>query len=142
EWHVGVDPIGQFGVLRPGEGSEHAVGIVSVALGVVAAHHGERGRAAFATAAQRLDHVAEVSAGGGSGFEIGAHGGVVEVELAGDLVDVVSALGDGQGDDADGRVAHALQGRFGVVGGVEVVHDRADHARFELPVGVFDREGV
>src|SRR5699024_437008 len=89
EWHVGVDPIGQFGVLRPGEGSEHAVGVVSVALDVVAAHHGERGRAAFATAAQRLDHVAEVGAGGGSGFEIGAHGGVVEVELAGDLVDVV-----------------------------------------------------
>src|SRR5699024_4218017 len=99
--HLRLDPCGQLRILCVGEGAEHAAGVVAVALDVVATHHGERGKATCTTAPECLDHVAEVGARGCAGFEVGAHGGIVEVELAGDLVDVVAALGDGQGDDAD-----------------------------------------
>ena len=68
--------------------------------------------------------------------------GTEGVELARGVVDVVAALGDRQRDDPCGRCAQEGQDRLRVVGGEEVVVDRADDRRVAQPAGVLADEGV
>jgi hypothetical protein len=76
------------------------------------------------------------------GLQVGDHPGVVGDEFAGGLVEVVAALGDGQGDDAGLGPGQRFEDALRIVGGVEVVDDRADHPGFEGAVRVFGDEGV
>ena len=144
ERDVPLDPVGELGVLPPRVGGDHRVRHVTVALDVVAGHHGEGPRAVVAAAAQRLDDVAEGGARGsaGVGGDVGLDRRVAVVELPGARALVVAALGDGEADDPRRRVGHAVEHGAGIVGGVEVVDDRADHLRLAPAVGVLEHEGV
>ncbi len=106
EGAVGVDPVGQLRVGQPRERHDRLAQDRAVALQVVAALAGERAGARVAPLLQRRDHRAE----GGAG-RLGVGGvvddvGVVGVEALGGRVDVIAAFGDGQRDDADGRIGH------------------------------------
>ena len=68
--------------------------------------------------------------------------GAEGAELAGDVIDVVAALGDRQRDDSGGGPAHEGQNGLGVVGGEAVVVNGADDHRVAQPTGVLADEGV
>ena len=74
-------------------------------------------------------------------LEVVADVGVAGLELAGGVVDVVAALGDGEREDAGGGGGHALEDGFAVFGGEEIVDERADDARGLSGGGALD-EGV
>jgi hypothetical protein len=70
------------------------------------------------------------------------HVGVVGVELPGDVVDVVAALGHGQRHDPGGLGGHLLDHRLRVVGRQQVLRDRADDARLVGAVAVLEHQRV
>ena len=118
------------GSLRPGEAQDRGARDVPVALDVVAGHHRERRHpasrrraSAAVTKPERWPAARRRAARSRSAER------VARVELAGDVVDAVAALGDRQRDDARGRVGEALEDRGGVVRRVQVLEDRADHPR-------------
>jgi hypothetical protein len=80
------------------------------------------------SAAQCLDHQAEHRAGRAVAAQVGRDAGLVGDELAGDVVEVVAALGDGQADDPGVRVRHLLDDGVGGVDGEQVLDDAADDA--------------
>src|SRR5215203_7452591 len=76
---------------------------------------------------QRLGDQAKDGAGNRTRREISLYGSVVGVELPGHRVEVVSALGHGQGHDPRGAISHLLDHRVRIVGGVSIGHDGSDH---------------
>ena len=101
EQHVVLHPVAEAFIApgvpaEPGEGGEDLLGDVAVALDVVAGHDRERRQAPVPTPHQGLGDQPEGGARHGARDEIGCDGGVVGVELTGDLVEVVPAFGDGQ----------------------------------------------
>ena len=142
EAHLTLDPGGQVGVPEPGEGGERAAGPIAVALQVVAGHDGERGLAALPATAQRLSDQSERGPRDRAGRQVGEHVRVGRVELAGGVVDVVPALGDGQRDDPGRWRRHLLDDRLRVVRCEQVLHDRPDDPRFPGPVAVLEDQRV
>ncbi len=63
-----------------------------------------------------------------AGLEVVYDARVVRVELPGDGVEVVAALGDGERDDPGLLVGHLLDHRLRVVRGEQVLDDRTHHA--------------
>ena len=100
------------------------------------------GNAAVPAATQRLGDQPEHGARHRARREVGLEARVGGVELAGDGVDVVAALGDRQRHDPRGRVGQRLQDRLGVVGGEEVAHDRPDDPGLQRAVGVLHHQRV
>ena len=80
--------------------------------------------------------------GGPSASRSARHRRVVLDELAGRVVEVVAALGDGQRDDPRLRRGELLEHRLGVVGRVQVLDQRADRPRVPRAVGVLDDQRV
>ena len=115
---------------------------LAVALEVVARHHREGREAPLPAAAQRLRDQAERRLRRGAGLEVGGHLGALGVELAGDVVDVVAALGDRQRHDPRRLGGHLLDHGLGVVGREQVLDDRADDARFVGAVAVLEHQRV
>ncbi len=142
EADLALDPGGQAGITEPGEGGERAAGSIAVVLQVVTGHDRERGLAALPATAQRLGDQAERGPRDRAGLQVGEHVRVGRVELAGGVVDVVPALGDGQRDDAGRGRRHLLDDRLRVVRGEQVLHDRPDDPRFPGPVAVLEDQGV
>ena len=102
---------------------------MGVAGNVVAAEHGKR---CDARAATPVESFGEISPRGGIAIgvdEVGAHVGVVGVELVGDRVQEVSVVGDGQADDAGLRICQSGAHRCAIIGCVVHGADRADHPR-------------
>ena len=115
---------------------------VAVTGDVVAGHHGERGHAPLAASGQALHHESEDRCRRRGSGTIGHDVRVVGVELAGGRREVVTALGDCQGHDAHGRVGELLENGLRIVGGIEVLDDRADHRRLHRTVGMLEGQGV
>lgn len=95
---------------------------------VVAGHHGERRHACVAAPPQSLAEKAEDPARGPRVGQVVAHQRQLGEELAAAIVDAVAAFGDGQRDDADGRLGKFFQQRLGAVLGEQHAADGADHA--------------
>ena len=136
------DPVAELRVAQAGEGGERRARERAVALQVVARHHRERRDLALAPAPQRLGHEPEHRLRRPVRLEVRRHGGVVLDELAGRVVEVVAALGDGQRDDPRLRRGELLEHRLGVVGRVQVLDERADRPRVARAVGVLDDQRV
>ena len=114
----------------------------TVALQVVAGHDREGRKPALAAAPERLGDQAEGGARHRAWLEVADHIRVAGVEVAGDVTDVVAALGDCQGHDAGRLGGHPRDDRLGIVGREQVLHDGPDHARLVRPVAVFEHERV
>jgi hypothetical protein len=127
---------------QPGERGEHPLGQLPVALQVVAGHDRERRHTVLAAAAQRLGDQAERGPGRRARFEVGAHVRAGQVEVAGGVVDVVAALGNGQRHDPDVLGRHLPEDRFRVVRRIEIGHDRADHPGLVDAVWMLDDQRV
>ncbi|CDF39165.1 Mannitol dehydrogenase rossman domain family [Chondrus crispus] len=113
-----ADPGGERGVDAVGEGEDGGAGGAAVGGEVVAGEDGEGRETIAAAVAEGGEEEAED--GGGRG------GGVVarDVEVGSGGGGVVSALGDGQGEDADGGVGQGAED--GGRGGGKVGEDRGD----------------
>lgn len=130
-----------------GEAQEHLRGDVTVALDVVAAHHRERGDALLLAGddgggdeAEEGDETGEVVLL--DGLDVGGDLRVIELEIAGDVVEVVATFGDSQGNDADGSVGQHRNGVGRIVGGEDIVDDRADDPGVFRTVGGLFRQRV
>ena len=133
---VRIDPVGQRGVGQAGERDDGLAKDVTVALEVVAGLACERTLVCRATQTQRLDHRAEGGEGRAGVFRIVPDIGVVGVEALGGGIDVVSAFGHGQGDDADIGLGHAAdEGTVSFLDGQEI-----DHGTDHLGRDAFGRE--
>lgn len=140
-------PGGQLRIDGLGEAQEHLRGDVTVALDVVAAHHCKRGDALLLAGddgggdeAEEGDETGEVVLL--DGLDVGGNLRVIELELAGDVVEVVATFGDGQGNDVDGRAGKHRNGVGRIVGSEDVVDDRADDAGVFRTVGELFRQRV
>ena len=142
EGDVAVDPVGQLRVTHRGLGDDRRARHLPVAGQVVTAQDRERHGSRFPTASQRLDDVAEGRRRLTRVLGVVDGAGTEDVELACRVVDVVTALGDRQRDDPGGRCAQEGQDRLRVVGGEEVVVDRADDGGLVVAVGVLQGQGV
>ena len=145
ECHVGIHPLGQPLIDEAGEGGEHLLRDPAVMGDVVARLHGERLDALLPAVPQRRDDIAEDRGRcrtRSQGRDVGDDDRVVADELAGDGVDVVAALGDGEGDEANGRVREQSEQSLRIVGPEAVVDDRADHPPLLHPIGVFESQCV
>ena len=100
---------------------------MAVVRNVVAGHHREWRDAGSAATGEpgkdEAEHRARRVRRGGVGGDVGMPG----VECARGRVDEIAALGDGQRDDADGRIGEPFDGRGGVARH-DVVDHRADDA--------------
>jgi len=61
---------------------------------------------------------------------------IVGVELPRDGMEVVTAFGNGEGDNARRRIGHLLDGSLGIVRRVEVFDDRPNHLGCPLTLGI------
>ncbi|SVJ64414.1 Uncharacterised protein [Klebsiella pneumoniae] len=122
------DPARQPRVEPFGEGQQRLARHLAVMREVVAGHHGERRHACVAAPPQSLAEKAEDPARGPRVGQVVAHQRQLGEELAAAIVDAVAAFGDGQRDDADGRLGKFFQQRLGAVLGEQHAADGADHA--------------
>lgn len=136
------DPVTECRILAQCEGGEHLFGNVAIGLDVVAAHHGEWRDATLASPPQGFGDEAEDGGRGRRAFDIPGDRRGVEVELAGDVMEVVTAFGDGQRNDARARRGHEFDDALGVVRRVKEVDDRTDHPCLIVAVRVLGDEGV
>ena len=126
---VAVDPVGEDGIRHARKARHRVAGHLTVARQVVARHHGERRDSGGTARPERRENGAEHAGGTFRGAGIGPHSWILGVEDPGGGVDRVTALGHGQGDDADTRIAHRPdQGDVAGSQRREVDH-RADNAR-------------
>ena len=131
-----LDPVREGPIAHSRIADEGTAGDVAVALDVVTGADSERLLAGVSPSLQRGGDQAEHGAGRVGGLNLGDDLGVARVELAGDPVNVVSALGDGEGDDFGSRVGDLGDDGLGVIGGVEKVDDGTDHAGLLGAVGM------
>ena len=115
---------------------------VPVALQVVRRHDGERRDATIAATPQCLSHEAEGGARHGTRLQIGVHRGIRAVELARDVVDVVSALRHGERDDSGRGRCHGLDDSLRIVGREEVLDDGPDDPWLIGAVGMLHDQRV
>ena len=101
---VGFDPRRQSFILQTREGNKRGARDLAVALQVVAGHDRERRQARGSPPREPGAHVAKDGLWRRRVFEIRADGRILRVEDARFVVDVVAAFGDGQADDAGGRI--------------------------------------
>ena len=137
-----LDPVAEVRVPQPGERGEHPLAQVTVALQVVTRHDRERGLAALPAAPQCLGDQAERGPRHRARLEIAQHVRVGHVELAGDVAEVVAALGDRQRHDPGRGRRHPLDDRLRIVGREQVLHDGPDDPRLVGPVTVLDHQRV
>ena len=131
-----IDPVREGPIAHSRVADEGTAGDVAVALDVVTGADRERLLAGVSPSLQRGGDQAEHGAGRVGGPDLGDDLGVARIELAGDPVDVVSALGDGEGDDLGSRVGDLGDDGVGVIGGVKVVDDGSDDADLLGAVGM------
>ena len=124
------------------ERRQAAPGDVPVPLDVVAGDDGERGDPPLPATSQRLGEEAERGSRHGPRRQVGLDPLVVGLEATRDRVEVITAFGDRHADDPDARVSEPFDDRDRVVGGEEIVDDRADDAWFEGPVRMLHHERV
>ena len=123
------------GIARPREIQDAARDHRAIVLEIVAGEHGERAGAGSPPARQSLGDEAEHGARCAGMGEIVTDVRRVEPEPAGRLVEIVAALGDGQRDDADGRIAQPAQHGLGIGRGEQVLDDGADDRGRGLALG-------
>jgi hypothetical protein len=136
------DPVGQPGIAQPGERGERPLAHLAVAADVVAGQDAEGGDAPVTAASECLGHQAEHGARHGSRPQVGQHRRIGRVELAGDRVEVVAALGDGERHDPGGRRGHLLDHGLRIIGREQVLHDRPDYPGLPGAVPVPQDQGV
>ena len=136
------DPARQPRVEPFGEGQQRLARHLAVVREVVAGHHGERRHACVAAPPQSLAEKAEDPARGPRVGQVVAHQRQLGEELAAAIVDAVAAFGDGQRDDADGRLGKLFQQRLGAVLGEQHAADGADHANLGVRLVAQLVEGV
>ena len=142
EGDVPVDPVRQLRVAHRGLADHRRAGRLPVTGQVVAAHDRQRRDPRLPTTPQRLNDVAEGGRRLARVLGVVDGSGCLSAERGGGIVNVVAALGDRQRDDSGGRCAQEGQDDLGVVGGEEVVVDRADDRWIAQPTGVPADEGV
>ena len=142
EGDVPVDPVRQIGVAHRGLADHRRAGRLPVTGQVVAAHDRQRSDPRLPATPQRLNDVAEGGRRLAGVLGVVDGSGCLSAERAGGVVNVVAALGDRQRDDPGGRCAQEGQDGLGVVGGEEVVVDRADDRWIAQPTGMLEQQGV
>ena len=142
EGDVPVDPVRQLRVAHRGLADHRRAGRLPVTGQVVAAHDRQRRDPRLPATPQRLNDVAEGRRRLARVLGVVDGPGAEGAELAGGIVNVVAALGDRQRDDPGGRRAQEGQDDLGVVGGEEVVVDRADDRWIAQPTGMLEHQGV
>jgi len=143
EADVVLDPAGQLDIHPFGERQGCLAGHVTVVRQVIAGHHRKRPRAFAPTPGERRADQAEDAYRrpwiGQIMLDLRQRG----VELAGAVVHAVTALGDGQRDDADGRISEP--GDYGsgtIFGRQQHVAKAADHAHLGVRTVVELHQGI
>ena len=142
EGDVPVDPVRQLRVAHRCLADHRRAGRLPVTGQVVAAHDRQWSDPRLPTTPQRLNDVAEGGRRLARVLGVVDSSGCLSAERGGGIVNVVAALGDRQRDDPGGRCAQEGQDDLGVVGGEEVVVDRADDRWIAQPTGMLEHQGV
>jgi hypothetical protein len=141
EGDIVLDPGGEGRRAQRRELAHDAADGLAIRGEVVAAHHGE-GRDASSVA--KLERPHQQARRADRGFRVGKvvrDIGVAGIEAARRGVVAITLLGDGQRDDADGRIGHGGDQLVARDIGVNDVEDRADHAGAGAG-GIADSDGV
>lgn len=126
---LGGEPVGNLGAAVTSKAQEHVSGDAAVALHVVAGEDGEGEHAGVVALLEGGVEVAEDGVGGREvALDVGSDIGVLDLELVGVFVVVVTGLGDGHGDNLGVVVGHLVNDLGGAVGSVEEGVDAADDA--------------
>ena len=126
EHHFAVDPLAELRIVQGGELRCGPRKLPAVVHQVVAAHHAERWRPAFAITAQRFDQEADDTARSARMLQIAADIRMSNVQRA-VSGKAVALLGDGQRNDMRLRRREPLQHGFRALGRDEQLPDRTDY---------------
>ena len=100
----GLDPLGQFRVDQRGQTGDRIFGDVAIARNIVAAHYREGDNASLSTFDQTRQDQTERGFRRIEMSRVMRNVGMGWIECLAGRVDIVAALGNGQRDDADGRI--------------------------------------